>query len=97
MLKLLNDISNNFTATIETIKVEMLEMAEIKPKAFNGNRDAKELENFIFDMEQYFKAGGTTSEETKITLAFIHLSNDAKLLWRSKVNDIQNGRSTIDT
>lgn len=25
------------------------------PKAFGGNRSAKELENFLWDMEQYFK------------------------------------------
>ncbi|KAA0048463.1 uncharacterized protein E5676_scaffold600G00660 [Cucumis melo var. makuwa] len=50
-----------------------------KPKAFNGNRDVKELENFIFDMEQYFKASGTNSKETKVTLASMHLSDDAKL------------------
>ena len=26
------------------------------PIPFKGNRDAKELENFIFDIKQYFKA-----------------------------------------
>ncbi|KAA0067610.1 uncharacterized protein E6C27_scaffold485G00780 [Cucumis melo var. makuwa] len=50
-----------------------------EPKAFNGNRDVKELEIFIFDMQQYFKASGTDSEETKVTLASMHLSDDAKL------------------
>ncbi|KAA0056239.1 uncharacterized protein E5676_scaffold108G00730 [Cucumis melo var. makuwa] len=69
----------------------------LKLKAFNGNRDAKEFENFIFDMEQYFKASGTNYEKTKVTLAFMHLSDDAKLWWRSRVNDIQNGQCTIDT
>ena len=39
-----------------------------KPKAVKGNRDAKEIENFIFHMERYFKASGTNSEETKVTL-----------------------------
>ena len=27
-----------------------------EPKAFNGARNAKELENFLWDMEQYFRA-----------------------------------------
>ncbi|RVW14190.1 hypothetical protein CK203_102219 [Vitis vinifera] len=27
-----------------------------KPKGFNGNRNAKELENFLWDIEQFFKA-----------------------------------------
>ena len=48
-------------------------------------------------MEQYFKASGTNSEETKVSLASMHLSDDAKLWWRSKVIDIQNGQCTIDT
>ncbi|KAA0040619.1 9-cis-epoxycarotenoid dioxygenase NCED6 [Cucumis melo var. makuwa] len=48
-------------------------------------------------MEQYFKASGTISKETKVTLASMHLSDDTKLWWRSKVNDIQNGQCAIDT
>ena len=27
-----------------------------EPKSFSGNRNAKELENFLWDMEQFFKA-----------------------------------------
>ena len=27
-----------------------------EPKSFNGSRNAKELENFLWDVEQYFKA-----------------------------------------
>ena len=50
-----------------------------KPKPFCGARDAKALENFIFDAEQYFKATNTVTEEAKVTLAIMHLSEDAKL------------------
>ena len=28
----------------------------LEPKGFSGNRNAKELENFLWDMEQFFKA-----------------------------------------
>ena len=28
----------------------------LEPKGFNGNRNEKELENFLWDMEQFFKA-----------------------------------------
>ena len=28
----------------------------LEPKGFNGNRNAKELENFLWDIEQFFKA-----------------------------------------
>ncbi|TYK19243.1 uncharacterized protein E5676_scaffold1493G00440 [Cucumis melo var. makuwa] len=37
-----------------------------EPKPFCGARDAKALENYIFDLEQYFKATNTVTEEAKI-------------------------------
>ncbi|XP_022760023.1 uncharacterized protein LOC111306411 [Durio zibethinus] len=43
-----------------------------EPQCYEGARDAKELENFLFDMEQYFRA--------------VH-TRDAKLWWRSKFVD----------
>ncbi|TYK15436.1 uncharacterized protein E5676_scaffold571G00880 [Cucumis melo var. makuwa] len=54
----------------------------LKPKPFCGARDAKALENYIFYLEQYFKATNTVTEEAKVTLATMHLSEDAKLWWR---------------
>ena len=36
-------------------------------------------------------------EEAKVTLATMHLSEDAKLWWRSRYVDIQEGHCTIDT
>ncbi|KAA0039111.1 uncharacterized protein E6C27_scaffold84G002140 [Cucumis melo var. makuwa] len=68
-----------------------------EPKPFCGARDAKALENYIFNLEQYFKATNTVTEEAKVTLATMHLSEDAKLWWRSRDVDIQEGRCTIDT
>ncbi|TYK21292.1 uncharacterized protein E5676_scaffold1775G00070 [Cucumis melo var. makuwa] len=53
-----------------------------EPKPFCGVRDAKTLENYIFNLEQYFKATNTVTEEAKVTLATMHLSEDAKLWWR---------------
>ncbi|KAA0039097.1 uncharacterized protein E5676_scaffold2047G00180 [Cucumis melo var. makuwa] len=40
----------------------------LKPKPFCGARDAKALENFIFDLEQYFKTTNTVTEEAKNAL-----------------------------
>ena len=34
----------------------------LEPRRYEGARDAKELENFLFDMEQYFRAMRTYSE-----------------------------------
>ncbi|KAA0066321.1 uncharacterized protein E6C27_scaffold21G003810 [Cucumis melo var. makuwa] len=50
-----------------------------EPKPFCGVRDAKALENYIFDLEQYFKATNTVTEEAKVTLATMHLSEDREL------------------
>ncbi|KAJ7949948.1 Retrotransposon protein, putative, Ty3-gypsy subclass [Quillaja saponaria] len=68
-----------------------------EPRAFGGARDAKELENFLFDMEQYFRAVRMDSEEAKVTTATMYLAGDAKLWWRIKYVDIQDGRCVIDT
>ena len=66
-----------------------------EPKYYGGARDAKELENFLFDMEQYFLAV-RAEERVKVTMATMYLSGDAKLWWRTKYDDIQHGRCTID-
>ncbi|KAA0046578.1 senescence-specific cysteine protease sag39 [Cucumis melo var. makuwa] len=54
-----------------------------EPKPFCGARDARALENYIFDLEQYFRATNIVTEEAKVTLATMHLSEDANLWWRS--------------
>ena len=57
-------------------------------RRYERARDAKELENFLFDMEQYFRAVRTDSEEDKVAMVAMYLAGDAKLWWRSKfVND----------
>ncbi|GAV73722.1 hypothetical protein CFOL_v3_17205, partial [Cephalotus follicularis] len=57
-----------------------------EPEPFSGRRDAKELENFLWDMESYFQATRVPNEE-KVSITSMYLSGDAKLLWRTKVQD----------
>ena len=67
------------------------------PKPFGGNRDAKELENFVWDVEQYFKASKVPGAE-QVSLASMFLAGDAKLWWRTRVADDQAaGRQSIAT
>ena len=68
----------------------------LEPRPFKGNRDAKELENFIFDVEQYFKATPACTDDMKVIVASMYLIDDAKLWCRLKVQDIENGLYTID-
>ncbi|KAA0067733.1 uncharacterized protein E6C27_scaffold352G00520 [Cucumis melo var. makuwa] len=79
----------------EAIPISRVKISE--PKPFCGARDAKALKNYIFDLEKYFKATNTVTEEAKVTLAMMHLSEDVKLWWRSQYADMQEGRCTIDT
>ncbi|KAL4596323.1 hypothetical protein ACB092_12G156200 [Castanea dentata] len=57
-----------------------------EPKPFNGARNAKDLENFLWDMEQYFKDARVPSQEM-VTITSMYLLGDAKLWWRTRVED----------
>ncbi|KAA0043593.1 RNA-directed DNA polymerase-like protein [Cucumis melo var. makuwa] len=68
---------------------------ELKP--FNGNRNAKELEIFIFDMKEYFKASGTNSEETKMILAPMCLMmQNSEFIARRKLQELKHTRTIIE-
>lgn len=67
------------------------------PLPFTGVRCVKELENFLWDMEQFFRAALVPEEENVIVVA-IYLMGDAKLWWRSRLeNDLSAGRPKIST
>ncbi|KAK8658468.1 hypothetical protein V6N13_036674 [Hibiscus sabdariffa] len=65
-----------------------------EPQRYEGNRSAKELENFLFDIEQYFRATRIDTNEDKVVVAAMYLTGGAKLWWRSKFN---NGVCSIKT
>ncbi|KAL0281711.1 UNVERIFIED_CONTAM: hypothetical protein Sradi_7294600 [Sesamum radiatum] len=56
------------------------------PKAFGGQRSAKELENFLWDMETYFQEAKVPEAE-KVSITSMYLTGDAKLWWRSRLLD----------
>ena len=67
-----------------------------EPKPFNGTRSAKDLENFLWDMEQYFKAARVLDQEM-VTIIIMYFSGDAKLWLRTRVEDDADvGRGKID-
>ena len=68
-----------------------------EPKGFGGARNAKELENFLWDMEQFFKAAHVPDSEM-VSITSMYLSGDAKLWWRTRMgDDAESGRPQIDT
>ncbi|KAK9705332.1 hypothetical protein RND81_07G049000 [Saponaria officinalis] len=58
------------------------------PRTFCRTRDSTEIDNFIFDMEQYFRVS-QLDEELKIDTASMYLVDDVKLWWRSKYAEIE--------
>jgi hypothetical protein len=67
-----------------------------EPILFSGARCDKELENFIWDIEQYFKAVHVPDEE-KVSITTMYLKGDAKLWWRTRVSEICLGQPKIET
>ncbi|KAA0050187.1 uncharacterized protein E5676_scaffold180G001240 [Cucumis melo var. makuwa] len=96
LLEMINDMSKDFLATLDVVKNEVadvntrlnLTMRVIANQALVGG---------AIPVSKYFKATNTVTEEANVTLAMRHLSEDAKLWWRSRYIDIQEGRCTIDT
>ncbi|XP_048228190.1 uncharacterized protein LOC125369504 [Ricinus communis] len=68
-----------------------------KPKAYKGSRNAKEIDNFLWNLEQYFKALGLIEEAKKVDAAALFLEDTAMLWWRRRSGDIENGICTIDS
>ena len=69
----------------------------LEPKVFNCNRNAKELENFLQDMEQFFKAAHVPDSE-KVSITSLYLTSDAKLWWRTRIEgDAESGKPQITT
>ncbi|KAL0307111.1 UNVERIFIED_CONTAM: hypothetical protein Sradi_6128400 [Sesamum radiatum] len=56
-----------------------------EPKAYGGAHDAKEVENFLFDMEQYFLAANIKDDARKVSTATMYLTGDAKLWWAHQI------------
>ncbi|XP_060172138.1 uncharacterized protein LOC132603213 [Lycium barbarum] len=68
-----------------------------KPPVFKGVRDAQEVENFLWHLENYFKHGKVRDDEAKINTAVLYLTETAMLWWRRKVADTDRGLCTINT
>ena len=79
-------------ATNEAPRVEVP-----KPHTFSGQRDGKELDNFLWHMERYFVAITLTDETVKVRSTTIYLIDNATQWWRRSFLVIENGTFTIDT
>lgn len=62
-----------------------------EPKSYDGARVAKDLENFLWDMEQYFRAAHIDEAE-QVSITSMYLVGDAKLWWRTRTD----GDASVD-
>ena len=84
-------------STLSSNRVESSKVKIPEPKPFSGARCAKELENIIWDMEQYFTVARVPDVD-KLNITTIYLMGDAKIWWRTRnANDVSVGRHRIDT
>ncbi|XP_042951365.1 uncharacterized protein LOC122286598 [Carya illinoinensis] len=68
-----------------------------KPKEFDGKRDAKELDNYLWHMEWYFEALNMQDEPVKAHTASLYFTNLAGTWLRRKHGEIEKGTCTINT
>ncbi|XP_070014985.1 uncharacterized protein [Nicotiana sylvestris] len=68
-----------------------------KPNPYNGDRNAKYVEYFIIDIEQYFNAIGSLEEAKKVVTIVVYLQGDAKLWWQVKYEDIRADEDALET
>ncbi|XP_022872717.1 uncharacterized protein LOC111391700 [Olea europaea var. sylvestris] len=68
-----------------------------KPREFDGKRDAKELDDFLWRLEIYFEGVNILDEATTVRTSTMYLTDTAALWWRRKHADIEKGACRIDS
>lgn len=60
-----------------------------QPKMFEGKREAKDVENFLWQIEVYFEGVNILEEGMKVRIATMYLSDTAELWWRRKLVEVE--------
>ncbi|MBA0575492.1 hypothetical protein Golob_027465, partial [Gossypium lobatum] len=68
-----------------------------KPEKFKGARFAREVDNFLWELEQYFRATSIEDDATKVNTASIYFIDVAFLWWRCRSTDEKCGGTAIGT
>lgn len=68
-----------------------------KPKEFTGVREAKEVDNFLWSVEQYFRAKSIEDEAIRVNTAAMYLTDYALLWWRGRYEGAKRGGVAIET
>ncbi|GMI69981.1 hypothetical protein HRI_000667400 [Hibiscus trionum] len=62
-----------------------------KPRLFKGARSTQEVENFLWGLEQNFKASGIMTDVDKVSTTSIYLADLTLLWWRHRCSDEKRG------
>ncbi|XP_050137143.1 uncharacterized protein LOC126613560 [Malus sylvestris] len=68
-----------------------------KPKSYNGKREAKEVDTFVWNVERYFKYLKLEDDESKISTATMFLADNALMWWRRRSMEIEQGTFSLTT
>ncbi|KAI5673638.1 hypothetical protein M9H77_14002 [Catharanthus roseus] len=85
-------LAGSTTSMVEPRRVDIP-----KPKSFAGTRNAREVDNFLWGLEQYFDTVGIIEEGAKIKSAALYLTDTAMLWWRRRQEDVKRGMCSITT
>nr|XP_028946771.1 uncharacterized protein LOC114820346 [Malus domestica] len=89
---------DNIEARVEEIKsLDSKVIDSFKPKSYNGKREAKELDTFVWNVERYFKYLKLEDDESKISTATMFLADNALMWWRRRSMEIEQGTFSLTT
>ncbi|GJT45454.1 hypothetical protein Tco_0954169 [Tanacetum coccineum] len=60
-----------------------------KPSPFVGKREARAIDDFLWEMEQYLEGVNVVADAFKINMATRYLKDTAALWWRRRYEDIE--------
>ncbi|GJY64927.1 putative nucleotidyltransferase, ribonuclease H [Tanacetum coccineum] len=67
-----------------------------KPSPFVGKREARAVDVFLWEIEQYLEGVNMVDDASKIKMTTRYLKDTVALWWRSRYGDIERGMPTID-
>ncbi|KAH7668724.1 hypothetical protein IHE45_11G030200 [Dioscorea alata] len=65
-----------------------------RPKAYGGSRNTKDIDNYVWGLEQYFKAL-SLEDAKKVDGATLYLTDAGMIWWRQGYGDIKKDTLTI--
>nr|XP_028962225.1 uncharacterized protein LOC114826300 [Malus domestica] len=83
---------DNIEARFVALQEEIKDTRELK-----GDREANELDTFVWNVERYFKYLKLEDDESKISTATMFLADNALMWWRRRSMEIEQGTFSLTT